>query len=89
MGITIFILALVVFAYYYDTSNSTKSISPIVNTNTITYPSNIKCEHCKEPIRPTMQTIDTGTWDLICTKCNKIAYMHPNREERKEQIKSL
>lgn len=52
--------------------------------NIIEYPTNIKCD-CGEKVIPHPFSIDLSTWDLKC-RCGKIAYFHPKREERKQQI---
>ena len=48
----------------------------------------IKCENCERHVYPTSKSIDSSTWDLKCS-CGFIAYKHPLREERIEQIKNL
>lgn len=72
-----------------DFSNNTSTAIGDVNvsTNVITYPEKINCE-CGKEVKVTFQTIDSDTWDLICT-CGKIAYKHPKREERREQINNM
>lgn len=59
----------------------------VVSTNEIHYPSNIICE-CGKQIEPTPKTIDSGTWNLLCS-CGKIAYYHPKRHERQQQISDM
>ena len=55
--------------------------------NIITYPDNIKCE-CGKEVKHYPKNIDSSTWDLICD-CGKVAYLHPKREERQQQIKDM
>ena len=55
--------------------------------NIITYPNDVKCE-CGKEVKSYPKNIDSGTWDLICD-CGKIAYLHPKREERKQQIQDM
>lgn len=62
---------------------------PTVSTNVITYPSEKKCNHCGNEEFNLMYDIDSSTWDIICPKCKEIAYKHPKREERKEQIDDM
>lgn len=59
-----------------------------VSTNTIHYPSQVICDKCNVNVFPTRKSIDSSTWDLKCS-CGNIAYKHPKREERIEQIKNL
>ena len=59
-----------------------------VSTNEIFYPSQVVCDRCKVNVFPTRISIDSSTWDLKCI-CGNIAYKHPKREERIEQIKNL
>ena len=59
-----------------------------VSTNEIYYPSQVICDKCNVNVFPTYKNIDTSTWDLKCT-CGNIAYKHPKREERIEQIKNF
>ena len=60
----------------------------IITTNSILYPSQVKCPKCNTTVFPLRKNIDTSTWDLKCS-CGEIAYLHPKREERIEQIKNL
>ena len=55
---------------------------------TIHYPSQVICDKCNVNVFPTRKSIDSSTWDLKCS-CGNIAYKHPKREERIEQIKNL
>jgi hypothetical protein len=59
-----------------------------VSTNEIYYPSQVICDKCNINVFPTRRSIDSSTWDLKCS-CGNIAYKHPKREERIEQIKNL
>lgn len=59
-----------------------------VSTNEIYYPSQVICDKCNVNVFPTRRSIDSSTWDLKCS-CGNIAYKHPKREERIEQIKNL
>lgn len=54
----------------------------------IRYPSDVTCSKCERKVFPTISAIDTSTWDLKCS-CGNIAYLHPRREERIEQIKNM
>jgi hypothetical protein len=84
---TIVFLALVYFSRKKVGTNSPgPSAGATSNYNIVTYPSDIRCKNCSSPVSPTMETIDTSTWDLICKECNEIAYEHPDRQKRKEQI---
>jgi hypothetical protein len=67
-------------------NNSNQNIN--VSTNIIRYPSSVKCENCEKHVYPVFKSIDSSTWDLKCS-CGFIAYKHPLREERIEQIKNL
>lgn len=69
-----------------EKENSNQNIN--VSTNIIRYPSSVKCENCEKHVYPTCKSIDSSTWDLKCS-CGFVAYKHPNREERIEQIKNL
>ena len=62
--------------------------TPNVSINTINYPSQVICDKCNVNVFPTRKNIDSSTWDLKCS-CGNIAYKHPKREERIEQIKNL
>jgi hypothetical protein len=55
--------------------------------NIITYPENIKCD-CGKDVKPYPKNIDSSTWDLKCD-CGLIAYLHPKREERWQQIQDM
>ena len=78
---------ILVIVFYSSDDEQTSTSQPTVSLNEITYPSNIKCE-CGKRVRPTPETIDSSTWDLKCP-CGKVAYRHPKREERKEQLDAL
>ena len=54
----------------------------------VRYPSEVACDKCGKMVFPTVKAIDSSTWDLKCS-CGNIAYKHPNREERMEQIKNM
>jgi hypothetical protein len=69
-----------------EKENSNQNIN--ISTNIIRYPSSVKCENCEKHVYPTCKSIDSSTWDLKCS-CGFVAYKHPNREERIEQIKNL
>jgi hypothetical protein len=88
--IIVFVLGFVLYIYpiiYLNTQKVNKK-TPTISTNTITYPSSVVCESCSKTIFPMRKNIDSSTWDLVCD-CGEIAYKHPKREERKEQIKNL
>jgi hypothetical protein len=92
MALFIIILFFVILCFSFDYVIS-KSIEetiqkPSVSTNTIRYPSQVICDNCKSNVFPTRKNIDTSTWDLKCD-CGNVAYKHPKREERIEQIKNL
>lgn len=60
----------------------------MITTNHILYPSQVICDKCEANVFPTIKNIDSSTWDLVCP-CGNIAYKHPKREERIEQVKNL
>ena len=82
--ILLFIIGIVAVVSSHG-SKQTPSQGIMVNTNEINYPAEIHCPNCKERVRPTIKSIDSSTWDLICD-CGATAYLHPKREERKEQL---
>jgi len=87
MGLIIIIL-IILLAIYLDGDESSITNQPNVTFGGhIDYPTDIKCEcGCTDF---SINNIDTSTWDMICPKCNNIAYKHPKREERQEQIKNM
>ena len=91
MGEFLFIIIVLVILYYLTKSDSSSSSSggPNISTNEITYPADIHCECCNKIVKVTMKTIDSSTWDLKCSHCNEIAYKHPKREERKQQLDNM
>lgn len=97
MGIlTTIIVVIAVFLFFILDFLSSKSIehqfknkqNVNVSTNHIYYPSQVICDKCNVNVFPTRKSIDSSTWDLKCS-CGNIAYKHPKREERIEQIKNL
>ena len=97
MGIlTTIIVVIAVFLFFILDFLASKSIeyqfknkqNVNVSTNEIYYPSQVICDKCNINVFPTRTNIDSSTWDLKCS-CGNIAYKHPKREERIEQIKNL
>ena len=87
--IGICIIILVIAGAAASRSNTEYSSGPtIVSTQMIVYPEVI-CPHCEKEVEVTPQTIDGYTWDLKCLDCNKIAYEHPEREERMQCIDDM
>ena len=87
MEILIFIVIIVVVWLLSNTNNHVHSGSPNISTNTIVYPEKSTCE-CGKEVSVNMSNVDSSTWDLICT-CGKIAYKHPKREERQQQLNDM
>lgn len=58
-----------------------------ISYNEIQYPNNIICK-CSKEVIPQGKSIDSSTWDLICD-CGEIAYKHPKRELRIEQLSNM
>jgi len=85
----IIILAAIIYFASQSDSSSSNSGGPTVSTNSITYPADIHCECCNKSVKLSPRVIDSSTWDLKCPHCNEIAYKHPKREERKQQLDDL
>jgi hypothetical protein len=88
MLLVIIVVLWLLFDYITSKSIEETIQKPSVSTNTIHYPSQVICDNCKSNVFPTRKNIDSSTWDLKCS-CGNIAYKHPKREERIEQIKNL
>lgn len=97
MGIlTTIIVVIAIFLFFILDFLASKSIEHQfknkqninISTNEIYYPSQVICDKCNVNVFPTRKSIDSSTWDLKCS-CGNIAYKHPKREERIEQIKNL
>lgn len=88
MGVlfVILIIAAVVYWLNDEPSSTPSSGGPTVSTNIVEYPSDLHCQHCSNKEFNYMRDIDIDTWDMNCPKCGKVAYEHPNREARKEQL---
>jgi len=84
VGILVILFIIGVFASS-ESSTSSYGGATVNIGNTITYPDDMKCE-CGNTEFNWMRDIDTSTWDMNCFKCKKVAYKHPKREERKEQL---
>ena len=84
--VILIIVGIVMFAGTAD-FEPTYSSGPTVSLNHITYPNDIKCE-CGKKVRPTPESINSSTWDLKC-ECGKVAYEHPLREERSQQLDDM
>jgi hypothetical protein len=87
MGWFLLILSVLVVLAFVQTPTVSYP-APNVSLNEITYPASVTCENCLNEVKPNAYTIDTGTWDLKCT-CGHIAYKHPKRQQRIEQLNYL
>ena len=88
------IIALIIIALFLAAAsadhnkNRASSGGPSVSMNEIVYPADIHCEHCDGEVG-IMGNVDSSTWDLNCPHCKEIAYKHPKRDERQQQIEDL
>ena len=87
MIVSMIVVAIVIYLLTSSTDKREPTSQPNVSTNVIVYP-DVVCSECKQRVKPNMKTIDISTWDLKCD-CGHIAYKHPKREERKEQLDNM
>jgi hypothetical protein len=63
-----------------------KKPNKVTISGVLRYPSEIICPSCGKHVFPIAGNICYLTWDLSCKQCDTVAYKHPQREERRQQI---